>query len=75
MSKVVAIFALSLCAGTAAYANNWSAASHVGWATRATSAQSSTTMAAPEIDPAGAMAALTLLVGGLAVVRGRYLKK
>jgi hypothetical protein len=27
--------------------------------------------AAPEIDPAGAMAALTLLAGGLAVVRGR----
>ncbi len=74
MSKVVAIFALSLCAGTAAYANNWSAASHVGWATRPMAAQSST-MAAPEIDPAGAMAALTLLVGGLAVVRGRYLKK
>jgi hypothetical protein len=74
MSKVVAIFALSLCAGTAAYANNWSAASHVGWATGSTAAQS-TTMAAPEIDPAGAMAALTLLVGGLAVVRGRHLKK
>jgi 4-amino-4-deoxy-L-arabinose transferase-like glycosyltransferase len=29
------------------------------------------TVAAPEIDPAGAMAALSLLVGGLAVMRGR----
>lgn len=27
--------------------------------------------AAPEIDPAGAMAALSLLAGGLAVMRGR----
>jgi hypothetical protein len=28
-------------------------------------------MAAPEIDPAGALSAFTLLVGGLAVLRGR----
>ena len=28
-------------------------------------------VAAPEIDPAGAMSALTLLAGGLAVLRGR----
>jgi hypothetical protein len=28
-------------------------------------------VAAPEIDPASAVSALTLLVGGLAVVRGR----
>lgn len=31
--------------------------------------------AAPEIDPAGALSSLTLLVGGLAVLRGRGLKK
>lgn len=30
---------------------------------------------APEIDPAGAFAALTLLAGGIAVVRGRRAKK
>jgi LPXTG-motif cell wall-anchored protein len=29
---------------------------------------------APEIDPAGAMAGLTLLAGGLAVLRGRRKK-
>ena len=29
---------------------------------------------APEIDPASAMAGLTLLVGGLAVLRGRRVK-
>lgn len=32
-------------------------------------------VAAPEIDPASAMSGLTLLVGGLAVLRGRSLKK
>jgi hypothetical protein len=31
-------------------------------------------VAAPEIDPASAMSALTLLAGGLAVVRGRKSK-
>lgn len=30
---------------------------------------------APELDPASAMAGLTLLAGGLAVVRGRRFKK
>jgi hypothetical protein len=29
----------------------------------------------PEIDPAGAMSGLTLLLGGLAVARGRIQKK
>jgi hypothetical protein len=29
----------------------------------------------PEIDPASAMAGLTLLAGGLAVLRGRFAKK
>jgi len=31
------------------------------------------TVSAPEIDPASAMAGLTLLMGGLAVLRGRRL--
>ena len=30
---------------------------------------------APEVDPASAMGGLTLLVGGLAVLRGRSVKK
>jgi hypothetical protein len=33
------------------------------------------TMSAPEIDPASAMSALTMLAGGLVVVRGRRSKK
>jgi hypothetical protein len=32
------------------------------------------TLAAPEIDPASAISALTLLAGGLAVIRGRRTK-
>jgi hypothetical protein len=32
-------------------------------------------MKAPEIDPASAMAGLTMLTGGLAVLRGRRSKK
>jgi hypothetical protein len=32
-------------------------------------------VAAPELDPAGAMAAVTLLAGGLAVLRGRCARK
>ena len=74
MSKVVAVVVLSLCAGTAAYANNWSARSHVGFASHARVA-SSDPMSTPEIDPASAMAGLTLLAGGLAVLRGRRSKK
>jgi LPXTG-motif cell wall-anchored protein len=33
------------------------------------------TTSAPEIDPASAMAGLTMLLGGLAVLRGRRSKK
>src|SRR5579863_4534713 len=33
------------------------------------------TVAAPEFDPAAALAALTLLTGGLAVLRGRRAKR
>jgi hypothetical protein len=31
--------------------------------------------AAPEIDPASAVSAFTLLAGGLAVIRGRWAKR
>jgi hypothetical protein len=36
--------------------------------------KSPSTVQAPEIDPASAMAGLTMLAGGLAVLRGRRLK-
>jgi hypothetical protein len=75
MTKVVAVVVLSLCAGTAAYANNWSLGARAGWAAHPHAVASSDPTAAPEIDPAGAMAGLTLLAGGLAVLRGRRSKK
>lgn len=79
MSKVVAIVVLSLCAGTAAYAKSWHAQSHIGWASEAHEASEASgtggAVAAPEIDPSGAMAGLSLLAGGLAVLRGRRSKK
>ncbi len=37
--------------------------------------QSELTVRAPEVDPSSAMAALTLLAGGLAVLRGRRAAK
>jgi hypothetical protein len=45
------------------------------WFTVCTPSQGTSTLQAPEIDPASAMAGLTMLVGGLAVVRGRRSKK
>ena len=39
------------------------------------SGSSGGTVAAPELDPAAALAALTLLTGGLAVLRGRRRSK
>jgi hypothetical protein len=76
MSKLVAVVVLSLCAGTAAYANTWSHEARLGFAPAARPHNMSSGMtAAPEIDPAGAMAGLTLLAGGLAVLRGRRSKK
>ncbi len=38
-------------------------------------AQAARALAAPEIDPASAVSALTLLAGGLAVLRGRRGRK
>ncbi len=67
MPKLVAVLLLSSFAVTAAYANNWRASSHVGW--------SSPPAAAPEIDPTNAVAGITLLFGGLAILRARRLKK
>ena len=59
MSKVVAVVALSLCFGTAAYASSWSESQqHMGVAAHVWASDPAAT---PEIDPAGAMAGLTLL--------------
>jgi len=45
------------------------------WFTFCPPSANPTTLKAPEIDPASAMAGFTLLAGGLAVLRGRRSKK
>ncbi|HEX4025812.1 MAG TPA: hypothetical protein VHX52_14080 [Steroidobacteraceae bacterium] len=72
VSKVIGILALSLCFGTAAYAGSWNS---VNPPSMRGSADIPTLTSAPEIDPSSAFAGLTLLLGGLAVVRGRRVKK
>ncbi len=77
MSKVLTVLALSLLATTAA--NAMSSRPHstyqaIGVNNHQTSKDASDpagTTAAPEIDPASAFSAFTLLAGGLAVIRGR----
>jgi hypothetical protein len=69
MSKIIAVLVWSLAAAAFAQADrdhdrDW------GWGDR-----DHGPVAAPEIDPASAVGALTLLAGGLAVVRGRSRKK
>jgi LPXTG-motif cell wall-anchored protein len=60
--KVVGILICSLFVTEAALAHDWPTWRHRG------------PVSAPEIDPASALSGLTLLVGGLAVVRGRRKK-
>jgi len=71
VSKVIGILALSMCFGAAAYAGP-SFTAHI---VRNGAPSLSAVTAAPEIDPSSAIAGLTLLLGGLAVVRGRRFKK
>lgn len=85
MGKFVVMVAVSLAAATAANASivqrdfgNTRASMH--WNTSSSSSSSSTSTtspgaaATPEIDPAGLLSGMTLLLGGLAVVRGRRRK-
>ena len=76
ISKVIGVLALSLCFGAAANAG-WTPIAKSGEVvlSSATVVTNATTpVAAPEIDPAGALSGLTLLLGGLAIVRGRRSK-
>jgi hypothetical protein len=59
---------------SAAFAGQFSASAHQGFAVKSLSL-AAMPASAPEIDPAGALSGLTLLLGGLAVVRGRRVKK
>ena len=81
MSKVLTVLVLSLAATSAANAFEttppWahSAANHEASnhdaGSKSTAGTDPPPAAAPEIDPAGAMSAFTLLAGGLAVLRSR----
>jgi hypothetical protein len=62
--KVIGILICSMFVTNAALAKDWPTWWH----------HHPDTVSAPEIDPASALSGLTLLVGGLAVVRGRRKK-
>ncbi len=74
LTKVIGILALSACLGSTASAGGWSARASMGKANIFASDAPTTATSAPEIDPASALSAMTLLLGGLAVVRGRRSK-
>jgi hypothetical protein len=76
MSKVLTVMALSLLATTAA--NAMSGRPHSTYqavndhqTNKDASDPASPGVSAPEIDPASGLSAITLLAGGLAVIRGR----
>lgn len=73
-TKVIGILALSLGCGSVAFASGWAPRAQYGNEV-AHNLSGTSSMSAPEIDPAGALSGLTLLAGGLAVVRGRRSKK
>ena len=73
IAKAIGALALSVGMVGAAFAGQFATAAHVGFAVAPHVAAGVT--AAPEIDPASAISGLTLLLGGLAVVRGRRVKK
>jgi hypothetical protein len=75
MSKVLTVVALSLLATTAA--NAMSSRPHSTYQavndhqTNKDSSDPSSATAAPEIDPGSGLSAITLLAGGLAMIRAR----
>jgi hypothetical protein len=72
VAKVVGIFALSAGVASTAFAGQWTAVAHYGFTPPS---PPPAIVSAPEIDPAGALSGMTLLLGGLAVVRGSRAKK
>jgi hypothetical protein len=77
MSKLFAILTMSFGAVSSVYADataNLACLPILQWLGLCTPGHTGPTPA-PEIDPASAASAVALLVGGLAVLRGRSLKK
>lgn len=73
-AQVIGILALSAGMASTAFAGHWTGSARYGIFTQPSVTRQSV-VAAPEIDPAGALSGLTLLLGGLAVVRGSRAKK
>lgn len=73
LAKVIGILTLSAGMASTAFAGQWTDAARYGWFSQARVQPQ--VVSAPEIDPAGALSGLTLLLGGLAVVRGSRAKK
>jgi hypothetical protein len=73
-TKLFAILVLSVGCVSSVYADSGSCF-QILWFTICIPGHSGGPTPAPEIDPASAMSALALLAGGLAVLRGRSLKK
>ncbi len=71
MSKIIGVVILSLSAWTGANAGSLFHDAPNGWF----GGDKIRRYTAPEIDPASAIAGLTMLAGGLAVIRGRRTKK
>jgi hypothetical protein len=69
MSKLIAVVMLVSLSGIAAAGAHFEPQTPRSWDNGGHSFQ------APEIDPSSAMSAVTLLFGGLAVLRGRMSKK
>ena len=67
--KILALLILSLGAVTSAQALQ--PRPHLDYDLKPSSAGETPPAAAPEIDPASAMSAFTLLAGGLVLIRGR----
>ncbi|HEX4025811.1 MAG TPA: hypothetical protein VHX52_14075 [Steroidobacteraceae bacterium] len=73
MPKLIAVLVLSIAGASAAQAmthppTSWWIDQQHNYGNHGTSGAPA---AAPEIDPSSAIAGLTLLIGGLAVIRGR----
>ena len=73
-TKLFAILVLSVGCVSSVYADSSSCLPILAWLGLCTPGHHGP-VPAPEIDPASAMSALALLAGGLAVLRGRGLKK
>ena len=74
LAKAIGVLALSAGMASTAFAGHWAAFAHFG-VQQSPPPSAWTVVSAPEIDPAGALSGLTLLLGGLAVVRAGRAKK